>query len=290
MRGLVAPGFEEVAAVFAECVPEDAAGGAFAAYVDGVAVVDVVAGTADVDQRWGADTTCLIASGTKGIVATAMLMLIERGRLNLDEPVATYWPEFAARDKGAIRVADVVSHTAGLPGIVAPIAVEQLADPESIEAELAAQAPIVPVGQPTYHALTYGWLCDALLRRVDGRSIGRFVAEEIATPLGLDVSIGTPPERVARTARLRPSADYQLSAFVGDEPPDPRLVYVYGNPPIIGRMGDPRLLAVEVPGGNGVATASAMARLYGCLACGGELDGARLMACLLYTSPSPRDS
>ncbi|MGI9054072.1 MAG: serine hydrolase domain-containing protein [Ilumatobacteraceae bacterium] len=278
MRGLVAPGFEDVAAVFAECVPEDGVGGSFAAYVDGTAVLGVVAGTAGDDRPWEPDTTCVIASGTKGIVATAMLMLIERGRLALDEPVTTYWPEFAAAGKGDIRVADIVSHTAGLPGIVTPIAVEQLPDPESIEAELAAQAPIVSDGQPSYHALTYGWLCDALVRRVDGRSVGRFVADEIATPLKLDLSIGTPPERVARTARLRPSANYQLSAFLGVEQPDPRLAHVYGNPPVFGRMSDPQLLACEVPGGNGVATASAMARLYGCLACGGELDDVRLMA------------
>ena len=279
VRGFVAPGFDEVGDVFDDCVPEDEPGGAFSAYVDGASVVDVVGGLRDrAGQRWQVDTTCLIASGTKGVVATAMLMLIERGRLALDAPVATYWPQFAAAGKGRITVADVVGHTAGLPGIVTPIAVEQVGDPELIETALATQAPIVEVGQPTYHALTYGWLCDALVRRVDGRSVGRFVAEEIAGPLELDLSIGTPPERAARTARFQPADDYQLSAYLGEQTPDPRLAHVYGNPPIIGRLDDPARLALEIPGANCVATASAMARLYACLACGGELDGVRLLA------------
>ena len=279
MRGFVAPGYDEVATVFDACVPEDEPGGAFSASVDGEPVVDVVAGVRDSHgARWERDTTCLIASGTKGVVATAMLMLIERRRLSLEAPVATYWPQFAAAGKERITVGDVLGHTAGLPGIVAPIAIEQVGDPELIETALAAQAPIVEVGEPTYHALTYGWLCDALVRRVDGRSVGRFVAEEIGRPLGLDLSIGTPPDRVARTARLQPADDYQLSAFLGEQAPDPRLAYVYGNPPIIGRMDDPARLALEIPGANCVATASAMARLYACLACGGELDGVRLLA------------
>ncbi|MGI9029902.1 MAG: serine hydrolase domain-containing protein [Ilumatobacteraceae bacterium] len=278
MRGLTETGFEAVADVFGAAVPEDGPGGAFAVYVDGTPVVDLVGGrVGDTDRRWDADTTCLIASGTKGIVATVMLMLLERGQLEPNAPVARYWPEFAAAGKEAIRVADVVAHTAGLPGIVAPIELEQVADPPSIEAALAAQAPIVPVGQPSYHALTYGWLCDALVRHVDGRSVGRFVADEIAGPLGLDLSIGTPPERIARIAPWRPTPDYQLSAFLGDEPPDPRLDYVYRNPPIAGRMGDRELLACEIPGGNAVSTSTAMARLYACLACGGTLGGVRVL-------------
>lgn len=278
MRGNVATGFEAVGDVFADCVAEDAPGGSFTAYVDGTVVVDVVGGHgASPEQPFRHDSACIVASGTKGIVATAMLQLIERGLLDLATPVASYWPEFAAAGKESIRVADVVGHTAGLPGIVAPVATEQIADPESIEAVLAAQAPIVDVGQATYHALTYGWLCDALVRHVDGRSIGRFVDEEIAGPLDLDLSIGTPPERAARVVPLQRAPNWQLSAFLGDGPPDERLAYVYGNPPIVGAVSDPGMLVHEVAGGGAVATAQAMARLYACLARGGELDGVRLL-------------
>jgi CubicO group peptidase (beta-lactamase class C family) len=164
-----------------------------------------------------------------------------------------------------------------LPGIVAPVALDDLADPPKIEALLAAQEPIVPIGSPTYHALTYGWLCDALVRRVDGRSVGQFVAAEIVTPLGLDLSIGTPPERAARAVPLRAVSSYALSAFLDEGEPDPRLAYVYGNPPVPGRVSDPALLAYEIPGANAVTNARSMARLYGCLARGGEIDGVRIL-------------
>jgi CubicO group peptidase (beta-lactamase class C family) len=274
---VVAPGYEEVAEVFAACVPADGPGGSFAAVVHGVTVIDVWQGTAgDAGTPWRADSVCAIASGTKGVVATAMLMLVDRGALDLSAPVARYWPEFGAAGKADVRVADIVSHTAGLPGVVEPVAVDDLADPPKIEALLAAQEPIVPIGLPTYHALTYGWLCDALVRRVDGRSIGRFVAEEIAGPLALDLSIGTPPERATRAAPLRPVATYALSAFLSDGEPDPRLAFVYGNPPVLARLRD--LLSVEIGGANCVTNARAMARLYGCLACGGEIDGVRILS------------
>jgi CubicO group peptidase (beta-lactamase class C family) len=276
--GEVAAGFEAVVEVFAACIPEDGPGGAFAAVVDGHPVVDIWRGTADATGRpWQRDTVCMVASGTKGVVATAMLMLVERGRLELHTPVARYWPEFAAEGKDGVRVADIVRHTAGLPGVVVPLSLADLADPPLIEAHLAAQEPIVPVGTATYHALTYGWLCDALVRRVDGRSVGRFVAEEIAVPLDLDLSIGTPPERAERAAELRQAPEFALSAFLTEGEPDPRLAYVYGNPPILGRWNDPAALALEVPGANCVTAARAMARLYACLAAGGELDSVRIL-------------
>jgi CubicO group peptidase (beta-lactamase class C family) len=278
LQGDVAAGFGDVADVFAECVPADGPGGAFAAVLDGRAVVDVWQGTVSEDGRpWRRDTVCVVASGTKGVVATAMLMLIERGALDLDRPVAQYWPEFAAAGKSVVKVADVVAHTAGLPGVVAPVEIADLADPPKIQALLAAQEPIVPVGTATYHALTYGWLCDALVRRVDGRTVGRFVADEIAAPLELDLSIGTPPERASRAAVLRPVPGYALSAFLGDGETDPRLSFVYGNPPLMSQWRDRALLALEVPGANCVACARAMARLYGCLARGGELEGVRIL-------------
>jgi CubicO group peptidase (beta-lactamase class C family) len=278
VHGDVAPGFGQVADVFASCVPADGPGGSFAAVLDGRTVVDVWQGTVAEDgQAWRRDTVCVVASGTKGVVATAMLMLLERGALDLDRPVAQYWPEFAAAGKSVVKVADVVAHTAGLPGVVARVQIADLADPPKIQALLAAQEPIVPVGTATYHALTYGWLCDALVRRVDGRTVGRYVADEIAGPLELDLSIGTPPERAARAAVLRPVPGYALSAFLGDGEPDPRLALVYGNPPLMSHWRDPALLALEVPGANCVTSARAMARLYGCLARGGELEGVRIV-------------
>ena len=133
------------------------------------------------------------------------------------------------------------------------------------------------MGTASYHALTYGWLCDALVRRVDGRSVGTFIADEIAGPLGLDLSIGTPPARAERAAQLRRAPNFAFSAFLGDGPPDPRLRFVYANPPLSLDGQDPALLAVEVPGANCVATARAMAQMYGCLAAGGKIGDVRLL-------------
>ena len=142
---------------------------------------------------------------------------------------------------------------------------------------LAAQAPIVDIGTATYHAFSYGWLCDALVRRVDGRSVGHFVADEIARPLDLDLSIGTPPARAARTARLRRAPNFAFSAFLGDSEPDERLGLVYDNPPLPLQWDDPALLAIEVPGANCVATARSLASLYGCLSAGGKMGDVQLL-------------
>jgi CubicO group peptidase (beta-lactamase class C family) len=276
--GHVAPGFEAVAAAFTDCVDAGGPGAAMAAVVDGEVVLDVWGGTATDDgQAWASDTVCVVASGSKGVVAVAVLMLVERGLLDLRAPVTRYWPEFGASGKAGVLVADIVAHTAGLPGIVAPLLVDDLGDADKIHGLLAAQEPIVPVGTASYHALTYGWLCDALVRRVDGRSVGTYIADEIAEPLGLDLSIGTPPARAARAARLRRAPSFALSAFLGDGPPDPRLNFVYGNPPLSLDGQDPSLLAVEVPAANCVTTARAMAQLYGCLAAGGKIGDVRLL-------------
>ncbi len=267
-----------MAAVFEACVEPDGPGAALAAVVDGELVVDVWRGTASDDGRpWQRDTGCVVASGSKGVVAVAMLMLIERRLLDLESPVARYWPEFGVNGKAGVRVADVVAHTAGLPGVVAPLSPDDLGDALKIHELLAAQAPIVPMGTATYHALTYGWLCDALVRRVDGRSIGNFVADEIAGPLGLDLSIGTPPGAPCESpscAKRRTSPSRRSSATAH---PIRRLSFVYRNPPLPLRWEDPAMLAIELPGANCVATARAMASLYGCLARGGKIGAVRLL-------------
>ena len=276
--GQVAPGFEAVAATFAEVVPDDGPGAAFAATVDGRSVVDLWGGTRDDDgARWQDDTVCVLFSGTKGVVATAMLVLVERGALALEQPVAELWPEFAAAGKEAVTVGDVLGHAAGLPGIAAPLTPEDGLDGPRAFPLLAAQAPLTPIGQATYHARTYGLLCDALARRADGRSIARVVADELAAPLGLDLWIGVPDAVLPRVAWLRRAEDFDLAAYLASDP-DPRLELVYHNPPLFGMdWNAPEVLQAEIAAANGVATARSVARLYGCLACGGSVDGVRLL-------------
>ena len=191
--GTVAPGYEGVREAFAQAVDGC---GALAASVDGALVVDLWTG-----EGWSGDTATLLYSGTKGVAATVMLMLAERGVLDLDEPVSRYWPEFAAAGKAAITVADLLAHSAGLPAVERPLERADLRQPRQLAALLAAQAPMVPPGAPTYHAVTWGWLAGELALRASGRSLGELVRAELADPLRLDLRIGLPAtDPLAQTA------------------------------------------------------------------------------------------
>jgi CubicO group peptidase (beta-lactamase class C family) len=278
--GHVAPGFEAVRETFAETLGDH--GAAFAVTIAGEPVVDLWGGVADdrSGRPWQAGTLQVIFSGTKGLVALCLLMLADRGQLDLEAPVAHYWPEFGAHGKRGVRVLDVASHQAGLPALRLPVAQDEILDDRRMAALLAAQ-PVEsdPRATFTYHPLTYGWLCGELIRRVDGRSVGRFFAEEVAAPLQLEVWIGLPAELEPRVSRLAQSADWgrrQRSAE-GDE----LLDRVRNNPPLFsaGRIpwNSPAWHSAEIPGAGGIGTARSLARLYGCLAVGGELDGIRLL-------------
>ncbi|HZX01743.1 serine hydrolase domain-containing protein [Kribbella sp.] len=168
-------------------------GAAFAAYHRGELVVDLWGGTAD------RDTIHLMFSGTKGLTAACVLLLVQRGRLQLDDPLSRYWPEFGAQGKESTTVAEVLSHQARLPGVEAGYA--DLLDHDAMAAHLAAQAPDPRAGF-VYHAITWGWLLDELVRRVDGRTVGRFFADEFAAPLELEAWIGLPAELHSRVATM----------------------------------------------------------------------------------------
>jgi CubicO group peptidase (beta-lactamase class C family) len=220
--------------------------GAFAAAKDGELIVEL--GRTDVPA--------LIFSGTKGLVAMCMLLLIERGQLELDAAVSGYWPEFRHRD---VLVRHVVSHTAGLPGLRPPPRAEDLLDPERMAERLASEPPIWPAGERlAYHALTFGWLCGELVRRIDGRTVGRFFAEEFARPLDLELWIGLPAEVEPRVARLERAPGYRVAGE-----PGPLLEALYG--PMLHRFvwNEPAFHAVEIPAANAIGTARSVALLYG---------------------------
>jgi CubicO group peptidase (beta-lactamase class C family) len=282
--GRVAPGFEIVADAFGDQLAgRGDLGASFAATLDGATVVDLWGGVADRSSgaAWAADTLVPIFSGTKGLVATCLLVLLDRGLLELDCPVYRYWPEFAAQGKDDVLVRHVVSHTAGLPGLTTAITAEEATDAARVAALLAAQPAITPPGRRLcYHALTFGWLCDGLVRRVDGRSIGTFFADEVAAPLGLEAWIGLPGDRESRVATITCARHFVVPA--GDRDEDPIGWSIWQNPR---RFGVDPLPAnsrawheAELPATSAVASARAMARLYGCLARGGEIDGIRLVA------------
>jgi CubicO group peptidase (beta-lactamase class C family) len=285
--GYVADGFEAVRDAFVENLRHRGElGAAFAVSSDGEPVVDLWGGIADAEtgRAWQRDTLQVIFSGTKGLVALCMLMLVDRGALDMEAPVARYWPEFAANGKASVRVLELASHQARLPGIRVALEHGEVLDDRRMAGLLAAQpAETDPRAALAYHALTYGWLCGELVRRVDGRSVGRFFADEVAVPLGLEIWIGLPPGLERRVSQLAYAPDWgERAAWSPDDiARDELLNRVLNNPPLFPAdripWNAPEWHRCEIPGAGGIATARDLARLYGCLARGGELDGVRLL-------------
>ncbi|MEU8266897.1 serine hydrolase domain-containing protein [Sphaerisporangium sp. NPDC049002] len=180
-------------------------GAAFAVHLDGEPVVDLWDGVADrhTGRPWERDTPALAWSCTKAVTATALHVLAERGLVDVRGPVAEVWPEFAANGKEKVTVEHLLTHQSGLPVIEREVPVEEFEDQPAIADRLAGQAPIWEPGTAHgYHALTYGFLVGEVIRRVSGKSVGRFVADEIAGPRGLDLWVGAPDDVAARAARL----------------------------------------------------------------------------------------
>jgi CubicO group peptidase (beta-lactamase class C family) len=288
VHGFATAGFEAVSQEFARNMTERGdIGAAFSAVVDGKVAVDLWGGLADRPRElaWRHDTIAGIYSGAKGFVAVCLLLLIERRQLHLDKPVSFYWPEFAANGKGRILVRDVVSHQAGLPGLTTPVTAEEATDGPRMARLLAGQPALEePGARLRYHALTFGWLCGELIRRIDGRGVGRFFSEEVAAPLGLSAWIGLPEEHEERVAFLERGPGFGSHARTsGGTGADDRVAWsIWENPPRFSVEPLPAnsrfWRAGEVPAGNGVASARSVARLYGCLARGGEIDDVRLLS------------
>ncbi|MEY2473564.1 MAG: hypothetical protein QOK28_2893 [Actinomycetota bacterium] len=297
--GEVAPGFERVRDAFAENFDQRGeVGAAFALYKGGEKVVDLWGGVADqgTGRPWEQDTLQLVFSTTKGATAASAMLLVERGQLDLDAPVATYWPEFKAAGKENIPVRWLLSHRAGLPTVDASLTPQDLYAWDPIIDALAAQQPYwEPGSKHGYHALTYGYLVGEVIRRITGKSVGAFFADEIAGPLGAEFYIGLPAELEPRVSTLielkfeipedqRESLkNMDLNAF----PPEVRdLIAAFLDPNSLSLralnlctpsidFNDPALHAAEVPAGNGICTARGLARFYAGLI--GEIDGVRAL-------------
>jgi CubicO group peptidase (beta-lactamase class C family) len=286
VRGFVAPGFEAVRDEFARNFAERGdVGAACCVYHRGRPVVDVHAGLAAPSSArpWREDTLQLVFSSTKGVTATCILMLVERGLLDLDAPVARYWPEFAAAGKESIPVRWLMSHRAGLAAIDGAFTLDDALAWDPVVSALAAQAPLWEPGtKHGYHLRSYGWLLGELVRRVDGRTIGRFLADEVAAPLGLDLWIGLPASEEARVSEIvppEPTAGPMREVFERLFAPDtipgraltgPSDLFHYD------AMWNRRELhAAELPSSNGIASARALARLYAALVA--PVDGVRLL-------------
>jgi CubicO group peptidase (beta-lactamase class C family) len=287
--GHVDEGFGRVADAFLRNFTDHGEmGAALCVHVDGVRVVDIAAGEADARRPYTQDTLQLIFSATKGIVAVASSMLEDHGRIDLDEPVASYWPEFAASGKEAIPVSWVLSHQAGLPAPPGEYTLAEVLDARRIIDDLAAMKPLWEPGtRHGYHGITYGWLMGEVIRRVTGKSVGTLLADEVAGPLDLDLWIGLPAEEEHRVAPLRPplppSADSPepvLAAMGAIMKPSSlawRTLTANGALDFAtqAELNNTREMhAAEFPAGNGITTARSLSRLYA--ACIGEVDGVRL--------------
>jgi CubicO group peptidase (beta-lactamase class C family) len=211
--------------------------------------------------------------------------LVDQGRLELDAPVAAYWPEFARAGKDHIRVRQLLNHRAGLPAIRKSVPEDAIYDWNAMTSALAAEEPWwTPGTRHGYHAITIGFLVGEVVRRITGKSLGRYFHDEIAAPLGLDCHIGLAAADDARCGQMiqspRPPED-QVNIFkYAQENPDSVTAKAFFNPPDAMKLGvvnSRSWRGAEIPAANGHATARALARLYGALACGGVVDGVRVL-------------
>ena len=257
----------------------DEIGAAVSITVGGVPVVDLRAGHADParSRRWRADTIVHLYSTTKGMTALTAHRLADQGRLDLDAPVVSVWPEFGAAGKEATTIRSLLCHKAGLMALRDPLPPETLYDWDAMCRALAAETPWPTPGvQFAYHPVTYGWLVGEVVRRVSGRSLGRTFADEIATPLGADVHIGLGDAEIARCAEitaLEPPPEMATAfaeAGAGGELPLP--VLAFANPIGNGDHNSEAHRRAEIPAINGHGSATGLARIYGVLANGGR-DG-----------------
>lgn len=303
VEGLVADGFERVAEEFSRNFSERGEVGAgVAVYVGGECVVDLTGGTVGEsdDTPYGADALQMVYSTTKGATAACAHLLVQRGLLDLDAPVAEYWPEFAAQGKGEVPVRWLLSHRVGLPDVDRPMTVDEALAWDPVIDALAASAPLWEPGtQHGYHAVTFGWLVGELVRRVSGRSLGTFFAEEVAAPLDLEFTIGTPEplhDRIVPVIPMGAPEGLDLGAMTSPDgegsPPDmlQMLDMLMGPGNLIGRAltapggafadqavwNTPALWQAELGAANGITNARSLARFYASMV--GEVDGVRLLS------------
>ena len=243
----------------------------------GETVLDLWAGFADRARTKPFDDTTLapIFSTTKAVAALLIARLVDRGKLDYAQAVASVWPEFAQAGKTAITVEQVMSHQAGLSGFPDPMEPSAWFDWDTICAKLAAMAPIWPPGTASgYHPITFGYLADEIFKRVDGRTMGTALREDLAEPFGLDIFIGLPDQEASRIADLqRPSA---LPNF-GHTNPATKAAFLtpWAQP---GGRGSDAWRRFELPSATGYASALALARLMGALANDGWLDGEDILS------------
>lgn len=289
VHGAADPNFACAVRGFASMFPHPRfGGGALAVYLHGEPVVDVWTGWSDRHGHvpWSEDTGAMVFSATKGVASTVIHRLVDRGLIDYDAPVAQYWTEFGANGKAGITVREMMGHRAGLSHLNG-VGRDELMDHLAMEDRLAAAPASRLRGTSAYHALTYGWLLSGLARSVTGKGMRQLIRDEVAEPLNTDgLHLGRPPAgsptRAAQIIHpqfnipnplfnlLAPRAAlHPLTAGFG-------ALYFPGAKAVV--QGNVPLLDGEIPAANGVATARGLARMYGALANGGQLDGTQFLS------------
>lgn len=299
LQGAADPNFACALRSFAAMFPHPRfGGGALAVYLDGQPVVDVWTGWSDRrgQVRWSADTGAMVFSATKGVASTVIHRLVDRGLVDYDAPVAEYWPEFGANGKAAITVREVMQHRAGLSHLRG-VRRRDLLNHLVMEERIAAAPVGRHVGKPAYHALTYGWLLSGLARAVTGIGMRELIRTEVAEPLNTDgIHLGRPPAGAPTRAAsiIGPQLNIPNPFFNVVAP----RIAAFERSAIFGSMyfpgmratvqGAMPLLDSELPSANGVSTARSLARMYGAIANGGEIDGRRYLSSTLVAGLTGR--
>ena len=289
IEGTCDPKFSRVKDTFAENFEKRGEVGAAAAVMlDGKSVVDIWAGHADREKTrpWTRDTLVNVYSTTKGVTAICAHRLADKGLLDIDAPVAKYWPEFAQAGKDKLPVRYLLSHRAGMAAVRKPLDDDALFNWNKMTTALAEQEPWWEPGtKHGYHALTFGHLVGEVIRRITGKTPGTYLREEIAGPLGLDLHIGLEAKDDARTGdmiAMPPPGPGEPNLFAEImKNPESVTFKAFMNPPggmRPGLVNTREWRAAEIPAANGHTTARSLAKLYGVLARGGELDGVRVMS------------
>ncbi|MAI25211.1 MAG: serine hydrolase domain-containing protein [Myxococcota bacterium] len=295
VHGHCDPRFGKVEEIFSESFRNGTEIGAAVSFtLDGESVVDLWGGHKDraLSDPWDADTLVNVYSTTKGMTAICAHQLIEKGLLDVSAPVAHYWPEFAAEGKEKLPVHYLLSHRAGLPAVRDPLPESALYDWNKFTAALAAQEPWWEPGtRHGYHALTFGHLVGELIRRISGQTVGQYFQEHVAKPLDADFHIGVGPEFDSRISDLHGGLASPDSGGQRDALPEPIRQFMrdmsdpttmtgaaFNNPPVAeGVVNSRAWRQAEIPAANGHATARSLARIYGALSRGGEVDGIRIL-------------
>jgi CubicO group peptidase (beta-lactamase class C family) len=287
-HGHCASGFEPVREAFLQNFRDGLeVGAATSIVIDGETVVDLWAGYVDANRErpWNRDTIVHVMSTTKGITALVAHRLVERGLLDLDLPVAHYWPEFAQNGKASLPVRYLLTHQAGLPALDTWQPVGTLQNWATMTTLLARQQPLWEPGSAFgYHAVTFGFLVGEVIRRVSGKTVGQLIREEIAGPLGVDFELGFGEDVDARVAELLNAAPAPegVMDLVRSITANPMTVlaraFLVAIPSPDSNNNARAVRACEMPSTNGHTNARALAKIYGALARGGAIDGVQLLS------------